>query len=230
MRNMMQIGQTVLHRYEILDIVATGGQADIAKARDTETGQFVAAKQLSAVPSQSNYQEELARFKRYAVLLERLWNSGHLRTTLAGLVTRCFADRVSDCFEVLLREAGPGLASDNLQPDSLFERIAAVVEEHVPESPELLEWLLWDYAHFSLPSSRTPAWIAERLGRGERIAVAGTRRRVPVLNLSQEGVGLINRITGQYRPAGSYAIWPMQHEKGKPVRVIPLGTPAGDVS
>ena len=172
--------------------------------------------------------EELSRFKRHAELLERFWNSGYLRTTLAGLVNLCFGDSLSDCFEVLLQEVGPGLATENLHPEHLFERVAASVGKRVSEWPELGEWLLWDYGHFSLPNNRTPAWIADRLGRGERIDMAGTRRRVPVLQLSQAAIGLINRLSGETRPAGAYAVWPMQYEKGKPVRVIPLESTAED--
>ena len=62
--------------------------------------------------------EEIARFKRYAELLERLWNSGVLRMTLAGLVERCFEDRITACLDALMAEVGEGVARDNLQPDA----------------------------------------------------------------------------------------------------------------
>ncbi|MEJ2462915.1 MAG: DUF4080 domain-containing protein [Candidatus Thiodiazotropha sp.] len=162
---------------------------------------------------------EMARFKRYAELLERLWNSGYLRITLAGLVSGIFAGSVSHCFDSLLQEAGVGLARDNLQPDTLFERVSGFVAERLPQLPELGEWLLWDYCHYSLLSRKTPAWIARQLEQGERIRVDGTGRRLPVLTLSEEGIGLVNRLSGEAFRAGRYALWPRQHKKGKPVEV-----------
>ncbi|MCU7896363.1 MAG: hypothetical protein KZQ66_20590 [Candidatus Thiodiazotropha sp. (ex Lucinoma aequizonata)] len=42
---------------------------------------------------------EIARFKQYAELLERLWNSGYLCSTLTGLVDHCFKGHVSNCFD-----------------------------------------------------------------------------------------------------------------------------------
>ncbi len=162
---------------------------------------------------------EMARFKRYAELLERLWNSGTLRTTLAGLVTRLFGGSVSHCFETLLQEAGVGLAMDNLQPDSLFDRVSGFVVERLSQRPELGEWLLWDYCHHSLLNRKTPDWIARQLEQAERIRVDGTGRRLPVLTLSEEGIGLVNRLSGEAYRAGRYALWPRQHKKGKPVEI-----------
>ncbi|MEJ2465434.1 MAG: DUF4080 domain-containing protein [Candidatus Thiodiazotropha sp.] len=170
---------------------------------------------------------QMARFKRYAELLERLWNSGYLRATLAGLVTYCFAGCLSQCFEALLLEVGEGLATENLQPDSLFSRLTDFVLRRLPQQPELGEWLLWDYCHHSLLSQKTPAWIAETLERGERISIDGTRRRLPVVVLSETGVALINRLTGEGRRAGRYALWPRQHKKGKPVEVYALDEAGG---
>ncbi len=163
--------------------------------------------------------QQMARFKRYAELLERLWNSGYLRHTLAGLVERCFAGSLSDAFDALLDDGGDDLATANLQPDSLFERLAGFVDRHREREPLLTQWLLWDYAHYSLPSRKTPAWIAARLESGERIGIDGTRRRLPVLTLSPEAVELVNRVTGQTLTPGRYAVWPKQHLRGKPVEI-----------
>jgi anaerobic magnesium-protoporphyrin IX monomethyl ester cyclase len=165
---------------------------------------------------------EMARFKRYAELLERLWNSGYLRATLAGMVHHHFDNRLSRCFETLLEEAGETLATDNLQPDSLFERVTDFVAARVPQLPELGEWLLWDYCHYSLLSRKTPPWIARRLEQGERISVDGTRRQLPVLTLSHKAVGLLNRLSLEKRRPGRYALWPRQHKKGKPVEIFAL--------
>ena len=166
--------------------------------------------------------QELARFKRYAVLLERLWNSGYLRTTLAGMVERLFEGSLSACFDRLLSHSGGTLASQNLQPDSLFAQVTEIARDDFAQEPELEQWLLWDYTHYSLVSRKTPAWIARRLEAGERMSIDATRRRLPVLALSQACVDLIERISGESRQPGRYAIWPQQHKRGKPVEVYAL--------
>ncbi len=166
--------------------------------------------------------QQMARFKRYAELLERLWNSGYLRATLAGLVERCFAGSLTDCFDALLTQAGDDLATANMQPDRLFGRLAGFVERHGREEPLLMEWLLWDYARYSLPSRQTPESIATRLEAGERISIDATRRRLPVLRLSPQAVELVNRLSGESLMPGCYAVWPQQHRKGKPVEIVAL--------
>jgi anaerobic magnesium-protoporphyrin IX monomethyl ester cyclase len=165
---------------------------------------------------------EIARFKLYAELLERLWNSGYLRTTLAGLVEGLFDDKVSDCFEAMLAELGEGLARENLQPDRLFTLVSRFVGQRLTDLPELEDWLLWDYSHFSLTTGKTCEWIAQRLQANHKLTVAGTRRRLPVLELSAETVDLINRFRNYPMLPGRYAIWPRQHKKGKPVEIIAL--------
>ena len=166
---------------------------------------------------------ELARFKHYGELLERLWNSGRLRATLAGLVDDCFEGRLSSCLDTLLMELGEGLATDNLQPDTLYASLTDFVLSRLPQQPALGEWLLWDYAHYSLPTRKTPDWISHRLQHGERLNVNGTRRRLPVLHLSGKAIGLLNQLTGETRRPGDYAVWPRQHKKGKPVEIYDLG-------
>jgi len=64
---MMQFGQ-IVRGYEVIDLIAEGGQFSVAKARCLKTGTVVAIKQLAAAPGQSNYDEELARFRRQAGL------------------------------------------------------------------------------------------------------------------------------------------------------------------
>lgn len=163
---------------------------------------------------------EIARFKRYAELLERLWNSGGLRTTLAGLVEQCFAGRVTACFDALMDAVGEGVARENLQPDALFDRLVGFILPRLEDQPLLGEWLLWDYAHASLVNRKTPPWIAERLTQQAKLEVEGTRRRLPVLDLSAQAVGLINRLSAQSLSPGRFAVWPKQHLKGKPVEII----------
>jgi serine/threonine protein kinase len=66
MDNMLRIGEAVLGRYQIDDLLSEGGQASVAKGLDTQTGNEVVIKQLIASPGQNHYKEELARFKRAA--------------------------------------------------------------------------------------------------------------------------------------------------------------------
>jgi anaerobic magnesium-protoporphyrin IX monomethyl ester cyclase len=164
--------------------------------------------------------QEIARFKRYAELLERLWNSGYLRNTLAALVESCFDGQLSNCFEAMLFELGEGVARDNLQPDSLFALVEGFITARLQSHPQLGELLLWDYAHYGLRNRKTPAWIGERLEGCEKLIVDGTRRRLPVLRLSAEAVALVNRLSMAPLWPGRYAIWPRQHRKGKPVEII----------
>ena len=65
MINLMEIGQIILGHYEVIDLICQGGQALIGKATDNQGGTF-AVKQLTASTTASNYDEELARFKRSA--------------------------------------------------------------------------------------------------------------------------------------------------------------------
>ena len=62
----MNIGDIILGRYQVADLIAVGGQACIAKGIDQNTGDAVSIKQLAATPGQPNYDQELARFKRAA--------------------------------------------------------------------------------------------------------------------------------------------------------------------
>jgi anaerobic magnesium-protoporphyrin IX monomethyl ester cyclase len=175
---------------------------------------------------------ELVRFKRYAELLERLYNSGYMRNTLAGLVTRVFNDSLCACFDALLVEAGLGLVRDNLQPDSLFERMSGFLQPFLKDHSVLGEWLLWDYAQFSLVNGKTPDWIAHHLRETGGYVVQGSRRRLPILNLSDQAVAMINRQSGRNLQQGRYAIWPRQHKKGVPVEILSVdegSVPASDL-
>ncbi|MEW8028383.1 MAG: DUF4080 domain-containing protein [Candidatus Thiodiazotropha sp.] len=165
---------------------------------------------------------EIARFKRHAELLERLWNSGYLRSTLAGLVDGCFDGSVSNCFDQLMQVCGVGLARDNLQPDRLFEHITTFLQPYLKQYPELEELLLWDYSQFSLVTGKTPVWIASRLRERVRLIIDDKPRRLPVLTLTEAGAELIRRHHSRTLTAGRYAIWPKQHKKGKPVEIVAL--------
>ncbi len=66
---MWQIGDVILGRYEIDDLLPEGGQASLATARDGTTGLRVVVRALAASLEASNYDQELARFDRAASLL-----------------------------------------------------------------------------------------------------------------------------------------------------------------
>ena len=169
--------------------------------------------------------QEIARFKAYAELLERLWNSGYLVSTLKWLVSVHYTERVTDCFEALLTVAGEALVRENLQPDRLFGEVCRFLQPLLSADEVLRELLLWDYGCFSLVTSKTPHWLATRLKQSVAMPVAGSRRRLPVLELSARAVGLINQRRLQPLRPGYYAVWPRQHKKGTPVEIIPVGSP-----
>lgn len=64
MANIMRIGQKVLRHYKVVDLIATGGQAAVAKATSRRRGEYVAIRQLLSPVGHANHDQELARFKR----------------------------------------------------------------------------------------------------------------------------------------------------------------------
>lgn len=63
---MMSIGQIVLGRYRIDDLIGLGGEGWLAKALDQQTGQTVAVKQLELPPAAADRAARVARFQRAA--------------------------------------------------------------------------------------------------------------------------------------------------------------------
>ncbi len=61
---LMAIGQLVLGRYKILDLVASGGEGMVAEAVDQRTGARVAVKQLLINASRSGNGNAVARYER----------------------------------------------------------------------------------------------------------------------------------------------------------------------
>lgn len=166
---------------------------------------------------------ELTRFKHYAELLERLWNSGLLAHTFMQLVPHHFDGRVSACFDALLDHCGTALATEPLSPDSLFERVTDFLLPYLARDPVLGELLLWDYVHYSLVNTRTPAWIAERLNAGRTVVkVDGRRTHLPALTLSAPAAEIVNRRRLYPLAPGRYALLPQRSLKGRPVRIFAL--------
>ncbi len=62
----MDIGQLILNCYEIDDLLPSGGQANLARAIDQQTGDRVVIKQLNVGPDDKHHAQELARFQRAA--------------------------------------------------------------------------------------------------------------------------------------------------------------------
>ena len=65
---MWKIGDVILGRYEIDDLLPEGGQAILATSQDRMTGHTVMVRALATSPEASNYNQELARFERCASL------------------------------------------------------------------------------------------------------------------------------------------------------------------
>ncbi|GAB4348962.1 MAG: hypothetical protein Kow006_10100 [Gammaproteobacteria bacterium] len=166
--------------------------------------------------------EELMRFKRYAELLERLWNSGLLVNTLSWLVPRSFGGSVSAFFDHLLSGSARAVAVERLQPDRVFAHLVEALEEFLANDPVLMELLLWDYAHHSLVTARTPALIAGALKSSERLFREAGNRRMPVLNLSEAGAAVVNRRRLDPLSPGRYAVWPRREVRGRPVELVAL--------
>lgn len=166
---------------------------------------------------------ELTRFKHYAELLERLWNSGLFAHTLMRLVPHHFQGHASDCFDAMLRAIGAELATEQLNPDTLFERVTGFLIPYLDGDAILSELLLWDYAHYSLMNVRTPAWIAERLQATRTVvAIDGRKTHLAALTLSPEAAEAVNRRLLQPLAPGRYALLPQRSLRGRPVRVFAL--------
>lgn len=63
MTQKMDYDQVIFQGYTVIDLISEDGQAMVAKAKDPK-GNLVAIRQLLADPSDKNYEQELARFKR----------------------------------------------------------------------------------------------------------------------------------------------------------------------
>lgn len=171
---------------------------------------------------------ELMRFKHYGELLERLWNSGLLVNFMKRLVPAHFNGRVSRLFDRLLESEARCLATERQQPDAVFARVIAALDDVLSRDEALTQLLLWDYARFSPVTGKTPPMIADRLRSAERLIRRRGNRRMPVLTLCDAAVKIINSRRLEPLNAGRYAVWPHRDRKGRPVEVIPVddNTPA----
>ena len=172
---------------------------------------------------------ELTRFKYFAELLERLWNSGLFVHTLMYLVREHYADSVSALFDALLDSSGNRLATDSLQPDTLFSLIIDFTQAHLDTDTLLAELMLWDYLHYALPGNKSPAWVQRQVVEYGVIDIERQRKRLPLITLGEAAAGFINQRRVDALAAGRYAAWPQKHQRGKPVRLFVIGA-EGQVS
>jgi anaerobic magnesium-protoporphyrin IX monomethyl ester cyclase len=168
---------------------------------------------------------EIGRFRRYAELLERLWNNGLLMNSLHWLVERSFDGRVSACFDHLLDGvAGDPLARQRAAPETLFAYVTLAWQGFLDADPVLARLFLWDYAAQQQPNRTTPDWILARLGEGEAVNTDQGRQRLPRLELCPQAAAVVNRRRpqGEELTPGAWHLWPQRHLKGRPLRILPV--------
>ncbi len=167
--------------------------------------------------------KEFDRFKRYAELIERLWNSGLLRHTLSWWVPARFDSRVSELFDALLAMA-PDLVN-RPPPDRVLRAVAALIEQRADTDPVLKQLFAWDYGHFILPGKHAPAIIRESVDR-QPVAIDSQRKRLPVYTIGDAAAEVINQRRREPLAPGRYALWPRKHLKGRPVARVRVEDPA----
>ncbi len=164
--------------------------------------------------------QELVRFKLYAELLERLWNSGLLVNTLMRLVPQHFGGSISACFDRLLAEGAEPLAMERQSPEAAFAQFAALLEPYRDDAT-LMQLLRWDYCSFTLPGHQTPPLLAERL-TWATVGLEGKPKRLPLLILDANAAEVVNRRRLDPLAPGGYALWPQKHRKHRPLEIIPV--------
>ncbi|SCZ64224.1 B12-binding domain-containing radical SAM protein [Thiohalomonas denitrificans] len=161
--------------------------------------------------------DALNRFKHYAELIERLWNSGLLRHTLTWWVPTHFHHRVSRLLDVLL-EIAPDLAH-RPPPHRMFNAVATLLEPHAGKDPVLRQLFAWDYGHFALPGRQAPAVVHEAI-TWHAVDVGGRRKHRPVYTLGERACEVVNKRRREPLASGRYALWPRKHLKGRPATRI----------
>ena len=166
---------------------------------------------------------QLSQFKRYALLLERLWNSGLLKNTLAHLVNQYFDDDLCNFFDQLLISSDNDLTDMELQHDNIFGYLTHFIAQKldVKESSCLITLVLWDYLSSMKLTQKTPDWIRDRIQKTQPVAAANNRR-LPMLTLSTEVCAALNKNMSDLLDPGHYALDPQIHIAGRPLNIIPL--------
>jgi anaerobic magnesium-protoporphyrin IX monomethyl ester cyclase len=164
---------------------------------------------------------QLARLKRYAELLERLWNNGLLCHTLIAINDRYCDGKIHRLFDRLL-DGGDELALQRPGPERIFALVVTAWREELERDKGCARLLVWDYLRHTAPSTATPAWIAERIPESRVINTQAGKKRLPVLRLEGEWLAAINRLRSEPLAPGSYGIWPRKHRKGVPLELYPV--------
>src|SRR5688500_1197908 len=122
-------GMVVADRYELLGVIAEGGQALIARAKDRHTGQFVAVKMLTSAAAQNReFVQRLAREQEAMLALAG--------TSAVAVLDLCQAPGGAPCLVMELLEGNDlehelgklEARGQRLEMDRVFEIFDAIVE------------------------------------------------------------------------------------------------------
>lgn len=168
--------------------------------------------------------QDLTLFKKFAELLERLWNSDLLFHTISHLVPCYYEELVSDFFLEILTFTDEEIVQRHLQTDGLFSLVAdfLLAKGWLEKDVTLRELFLWDYFKQSKSSGKTPAWFLEQIqDRGIVIEKAG-KKKLPLLHLSESSCAIVNRRKLKPIQSGDYALWLKSFERGRPLELFPI--------
>jgi len=168
--------------------------------------------------------QDMMQFKKYAELLERLWNSDLLFNCMTRLITHYYEDQVVNFFREILVFSEDKLATQHLQTDSIFTYfVDFLLEKNWLEQDSLLrELLLWDYLKLMNPSSKSHPWLREQLVFQAVSWEEADKKRFPILELSEVACEMINRRLLSPMMAGTHALWLQVHKRGRPLKTLQL--------
>lgn len=164
---------------------------------------------------------EISRFKRYAELLERLWNNGLLRHTLMRLVSGHLSGSLHQTLALMLHFLEDSVVVGRPSPRVLFEALEPLLRVRVIGDAILRQLFLWDYCAQGVPGRNTPPWIQRLLPAPEPVETPAGRKPLHRLQLSAVSAAVVNEWRRAPLPAGDYFLWPQRHLKGVPVKVLP---------
>ena len=156
--------------------------------------------------------DDLARCRDWSELLERLWNSGWLGTTLP-MLAEATGGRVSVLLDRIRAHPRGRVLRRRPPAPAAFESVCAVFAPELEADESLRRALLWDYARLQRPGRDTPAAI-----RGWWRVEQGC----PVLELDRRLVARISRRLPVTAP-GRYRVRLRHHLRGRPVTLERLG-------
>lgn len=164
---------------------------------------------------------EISRLKRYAELLERLWNSGLLRHTLMRLTDAHWGGALSQTFELMLHHLPDGMLRARPGPPVWLEALGGLLQPRLAADAVLRQLFLWDYCSQGVPGGRTPEWIRGLLPPPQRVKTPAGRKPLHRLQLDAVAAAIVNEWRRDPLPAGAYFLWPQRHLKGVPLEILP---------